>query len=428
MVPCENGPFSGELMSTGLFRKTSKCRICWSNDLHTIVDLGAQAIGSIFPKANEAEPPKIPLELLRCHSCGLVQLGHSVIPSALYTYGYGYRSDITVTMREHLAGLAGWVRQRCVLNPGDNVLDIGCNDGTLLKAYGSLSGLRRIGIDAVAGKFKQDYPSDIQVHEGYFNAASYAAVGDGALCKAITSIAMFYDLESPNEFVADIKMSLAPDGIWVLEQSSLATMLEANSFDTVCHEHLEYYGLRQIERLATTHGLRIFDAELNACNGGSIRLAVCHEHGPYALNEAAINPIRARESKLKLDSDEPYQAFAQRIEEARANLVTFIDRERADGKTFYLYGASTKGNTLLQYCGLGADRIVAAAERNLEKVGCRTPGSGIPIVSEVEMRAARPDYLLVLPWHFRHEIVEREAEFRRAGGKLVFPLPRFEIV
>ena len=131
---------------------------------------------------------------------------------------------------------------------------------------------------------------------------------------------------------------------------------------------------------------------------------------------------------MKLDSDEPYQAFAQRIEEARANLVTFIDRERADGKTFYLYGASTKGNTLLQYCGLGADRIVAAAERNLEKVGCRTPGSGIPIVSEVEMRAARPDYLLVLPWHFRHEIVEREAEFRRAGGKLVFPLPRFEIV
>lgn len=420
--------FSGELMSADLFRKTTSCRICAGGDLHAIIDLGAQAIGSIFPKAGEPEPPKIPLELLRCRACGLVQLGHSVIPSALYTYGYGYRSGITATMREHLAGLADWVRQRCAPSPGEAVLDIGCNDGTLLKAYGSQSGLRRFGIDAVAGKFKQDYPADIQLHEGYFNAASYAAVSGGALCKAITSIAMFYDLESPNEFVADIKKSLAPDGIWVLEQSSLAAMLEANSFDTVCHEHLEYYGFRQIERLATTHGLKIFDAELNACNGGSIRLAVCHEDGPYALNKAAIDPIKARESELKLDSDEPYRAFAGRIAETRANLVAFIDREREAGKTFYLYGASTKGNTLLQYCGLGADRIVAAAERNPEKIGRHTPGSRIPIVSEEETRAAGPDYLLVLPWHFRDEIVEREAEFRRAGGKLLFPLPRFEIV
>ncbi|MBS0245093.1 MAG: class I SAM-dependent methyltransferase [Proteobacteria bacterium] len=415
-------------MSADFFRKTPSCRICASARLSPVVDLGVQALGSIFPEAGEPDPPKIPLELVRCENCALVQLAHTVVADAMYTYGYGYRSGLTATMRGHLAGLADWVRARCSLNAGDSVLDIGCNDGTLLKAYGAAAGLRRFGIDAVAGKFRDEYPPDIHLHEGYFDAETYAAVLGDARCKAITSISMFYDLPAPNEFVAAIKKALAPDGIWVLEQSYLATMLDANSYDTVCHEHLEYYALRQIEHMAAANGLRVFDAELNDCNGGSIRLAVCHEDGPQALNEAAVGPIKRREAALGLDTAAPYEAFAGRIERSRAELTEFIDRERAAGKTFYLYGASTKGNTLLQYCGLDRTRIVAAAERNPEKFGCRTPGSNIPIVSEAEMRAAKPDYLLVLPWHFRDEFVKREADFLAKGGKLIFPLPRFEIV
>jgi NDP-4-keto-2,6-dideoxyhexose 3-C-methyltransferase len=414
-------------MAIELYRRATSCRICGSGNLESVVDLGPQALSGIFPNREEPDPPRIPLELLRCTDCGLVQLAHSVTPAALYTYNYGYRSGINSSMTNHLAGLTDWIRQRCFFSRGDVVLDIGCNDGTLLKSYGSQDGLHRVGIDAVAGKFKNDYPPDIELHEGYFDATTYAAVCGTRKCKAITSISMFYDLESPNDFVAAIKTALAPDGIWVLEQSYLVTMLEANSYDTVCHEHLEYYAFRQIDHLAKKHGLRVFDAELNNCNGGSIRLAVCHEVGPYALNDA-VRAISDKEDEIDLSDAAVFKAFASRIKRSKEELLAFIDRERSLGKTFFLYGASTKGNTLLQYCGLDSSRIIAAAERNPEKFGCRTPGTGIPIIAEDQARAQRPDYFLVLPWHFREEFLARETDFRNNGGKFVFPLPKLEIV
>jgi NDP-4-keto-2,6-dideoxyhexose 3-C-methyltransferase len=414
-------------MSDDFYRTITACRICRSGNLEPILDLGMQSLASLFPRREQPDPEKAPLALVHCADCGLVQLRHSVMLNRLYTYGYGYRSGTNATMRGHLADLAAWVESRCKPQPGDLVVDIGCNDGTLLLSYAT-AGLRRVGIDPIVGKFKAHYPADITLHEGFFSAASYAAACGGEKAKAVTSISMFYDVESPPEFAAAIRSALAPDGIWVLEQSYLPTMLDMNAYDTICHEHLEYYALRQIELLAKAQGLRVFDVVLNWCNGGSFRLAVCHDDGPYADNEQALSQLRRREREMKLDESEPYRAFASRIAKLRSDLVAFVDKERGAGKRFYVYGASTKGNTLLQYCGLDATRIVAAAERNPEKYGCRTPGTGIPIISEMEARAAHPDYFLVLPWHFREEFVQREADFRSAGGKLIFPLPRLDVL
>ena len=410
-----------------IYQNISACRICGSSDLPLVLDLGLQALASRFPRHGEADPPQAPLILVRCTTCQLVQLLHSVASGELYTYHYGYASGTNATMRKHLTQLVAWVEERHPLTAGDIVIDIGCNDGTLLKSYAT-SPLRRVGIDPIAGKFRSQYPADIQLYEGFFSAAAVGALCGGEKAQVVTSIAMFYDLDSPMEFVRTVEAVLADDGIWVLEQSYLPTMLETNSFDTVCHEHLEYYALRQIEWLAEASGLRVFDVELNACNGGSFRLAVCRKDASHPTQEQRLGRLRRLEESLALGSRAPYDAFQRRIEKVRDELSAFIATERAIGRTCYLYGASTKGNTLLQYCKLDASKIIAAAERNPEKWGCRTPLTGIPIVSEAECRAARPDYFLVLPWHFRDEFIQREAEFLKAGGKLIFPLPEFEIV
>ena len=409
------------------YSEITRCRICGGSHISDIIDFGDQAIGSQFPFSDEPDPPKAPLVLVGCSDCGLVQLRHSVNPGELYTYAYGYQSGINGSMRGHLDGLVRWVEARCALAENDIVLDIGCNDGTLLESYVN-PGLRRFGIDAIAGKFKHRYGPNIIVREGFFSADEYKNLCGEEKAKIITSISMFYDLESPGAFVAAIRAALAPDGIWVLEQSYLPSMLATNAYDTVCHEHLEYYSLRQIEWLAKAHGLRVFDVELNSANGGSFRVAVCHENGPYAADGGQVAGIRKQEAAMGLDTPAPYEAFKKRVDALRQELVDFIDRERAIGKTFYLYGASTKGNTLLQYCCIDGSKIVAAAERNSEKWGCRTPATGIPIISEEEARNAKPDYFLVMPWHFKDEFVQREAPFREMGGRLVFPLPVLEVV
>jgi NDP-4-keto-2,6-dideoxyhexose 3-C-methyltransferase len=415
------------MTTSKVFREISTCRICSSGDLEVILDLGVQGIASIFPHQNEPDPPLAPLTLVRCPHCSLVQLLHSVLPDEMYTYNYGYRSGTNATMRGHLAELSQWCEQRCALKAGDIVLDIGCNDGTLLKSYRT-QGLRRVGIDAIAGKFRDQYPETVQLYEGFFSGESYRSLCGQERAQIITSIAMFYDLEAPVEFVSGIASSLAAEGIWVLEQSYLPTMLETNSFDTICHEHLEYYGLHQIEWMARACGMRVFDVELNDSNGGSFRLAVCHENSSHPTREDRVGPLRKLEDQLGLDTRSPFDAFKMRIDKARDALTKFVTSERKAGKKFYLYGASTKGNTLLQYYKLDGNMIIAAAERNPEKWGCRTPLTNIPIQSEEECRAAKPDYFLVLPWHFRREFVEREKPFLQSGGKLVFPLPDLEIV
>jgi len=413
-------------MSGIVYQEIKKCRTCGSTDLINAINIGDQALSGCFPTPDEKDPPVAPLLVVRCGGCGLVQLRHSVNTSEMFTYDYGYRSGTNATMRNHLAGIVEWLTGRCPVGAGDIVLDIGCNDGTLLKSYPDL-GLRRMGVDAIAGKFKDELPEDIQVTESFFTIDLAQELFAQEKAKVVTSIAMFYDLEQPGDFVAAIAYSLADDGVWVLEQSYLPTMLEANAFDTICHEHLEFYDLNQIDRLSAANGLRVFDVQRNNINGGSFRIAVCHDGAAYETSKA-VTELRVFENKLGLHSAAPYTAFEKRIAEICSVLKAFIEGEIAKGKKIYAYGASTKGNTLVKFCGLDHHHITAVADRNPEKWGRRTPQTGIPIVSEETARADNPDYFLVLPWHFRDEFVEREAAFLERGGKFIFPLPNVEIV
>lgn len=412
--------------SAEFFRKVDACRICRNSDLALVIDLGEQALTGLFPKRGEPDPPKAPLMVIRCTRCGLVQLRHSVSTQIMFSNDYGYRSGINMTMRSHLSAIALELSRLARLEHGDAVLDVGCNDGTLLMAY-QVPGLLRIGIDPIAGKFRHEYPSDLRVHAGYFNAPTYRGTSGRPTARAITSIALFYDLEEPAAFVADIAEVLAPDGLWVLEQSYLPSLLEHNSLDTICHEHLEYYGLAQIDRLARQQGLRILDTRLNDINGGSFQIWICHENADYSSNRAAIDELAESERQLGLNTDAPYALFRARVAEIGRRLRECIVAETRRGKAIYVYGASTKGNVLLQHFGLDHTVICGCADKNPMKWGRRTPGTGIPIISEQEARA-RADYFLVLPWHFRNEFLEREAEFRANGGKFIFPLPDVEIV
>ncbi|MBA7499028.1 hypothetical protein ES704_01767 [subsurface metagenome] len=409
-----------------------KCRICGNPDLIPILDLGTQALSGRFPSEDEPDPPKAPLELVKCNTknpnaCGLLQLKHSVSPEELYLHDYGYRSGINQTMRMHLKSIISRVQGIVDLHAGDVVLDIGSNDATLLKYYRT-SGLRKIGFDPAGEQFLEYYTKDIELINDYFNLSNYSSASPDKQAKVITSIAMFYDLEAPMNFVGDIKKVLHPAGIWVLEQSYMPTMLEMNSFDTVCHEHLEYYSLKQIDWMLRKNNLRIFDVEFNDINGGSFRVYVCHNNSVFKSDQKKIDQVFSNEEKLKLDSAHLYKEFNERVLRIKDELYNFLTTEKAKEKSIYIYGASTKGNTLLQFCNIDNTLITAAADKNPEKWRRRTPITNIPIISEEEARKAKPDYFLVLPWHFKEEFIKREVDFLASGGKFIFPLPKIEII
>jgi hypothetical protein len=407
-------------------RTTIQCRLCKGSRLTLVFDLGVQALAGRFPAPEEPDVPSAPLQLLKCDSCHLVQLGHQVELEELYGGTYGYRSGINATMTDHLARIVRQVERMVLLRPDDTVLDIASNDGTLLKSY-SDKRIFRVGIDPTIAQYESFYPDNIIRAPEFFSEACFRRISPTPHARVITSIAMFYDLPDIGAFVGDVASVLAPDGLWVLEQSDLGMMLEARSFDTICHEHLEYYGLHQIEMAVESHNLRVFDIENNSINGGSARVFVCHRDGPFPTHTEHIEQARQDAEVLRLTDLATYEAFRRSAEETRRELRVFLTAEKAKGKTIHLYGASTKGNVLLQYCGIDRSLIDVAAERNPVKYGRRTPGTNIPIVSEDESRARRPDYYLVLPWHFREEFMRREANYLASGGKLIFPLPRLEV-
>jgi len=420
-----------------MIRTRKTCRACGSAALQPVLSLGDQHLASNFVISADFPPieRKLPLDLVRCspeldeNACGLVQLRHTTPGDLMYS-SYGYRSGINQTMTQHLAGIARGLEDRLQLQPEDLVVDIGANDGTLLLSYRG-KGLSLIGFEPSNIRPMGPTPQ-IQFIRDYFSAVGLREVLGDRKVRAITSIAMFYDLDDPGQFVADIASVLAKDGLWVLEMSYLPLMLANNSFDTICHEHLEYYAIAPIERLLHAHGLRIADAELNDANGGSIRITACRADSAFRQHSIAtrsrIYRLKKQEFELKLDTEEPYRAFAENAEKIRHELPALLLRLMASGKKIYGYGASTKGNVILQYCGLSTAYVTAIADRNPAKLGGRTVGSDIPIISEEEMRAARPDYLLVLPWHFLAEFKLREKEFLDRGGRFIVPIPNVQIV
>lgn len=402
------------------------CRLCGSADLLRVLNLGSQALTGVFPTSLDEPITEGPIELVWCTSCSLLQLADSYEPKEMYGDNYGYRSGLNRSMSRHLARKVAGLEVLVGLGSGDVVLDIGSNDGTLLGAYGA-AGVRRIGIDPTAARFAEYYPRDTEIVVDFFSAASFRNVSN-VPARIITSIAMFYDVEDPIAFAQDVSDCLAPNGVWHFEQSYMPSMLRSTAYDTVCHEHLEYYSLANIRRILDQAGLQLIDVRFNRVNGGSFAVTAAHRDSSVPASDVLIDWFMAQEERMGLDTPGPFRRFEERVFQHRKDLVQLVRALRAAGASVMGYGASTKGNVLLQFCGFRPDDIEAIAEVNEDKVGRVTPGSGIPIVSEDTMRARQPDYVLVFPWHFRDGIVEREQEYLTRGGRLIFPLPEIEIV
>ena len=409
-----------------MYVEIEKCRISEAGSLEPILDLGKQALTGVFPKSADEPVPTAPLQLVRATGSGLVQLKHSVKPSRMYGENYGYRSGLNPTMVNHLRRKAKWLEDSFRPKNSDLIVDIGSNDGTLLNSYRT-ENLIRIGFDPVAKKYLGLYDPEIHVVADFFSHSALNAV-DSKKAKIITSIAMFYDLEDPSGFVGEIASSLDECGVWHFEQSYLPAMLRTNSYDTICHEHLEYYSLTVVQDLLARNGMKILDIQTNSINGGSFAVTAAPEASPHPVNTPIIEWLLRQEERLELGSPKPYDLFRNRVLQHRDDLRALINGLNQAGKRVAAYGASTKGNVLLQFCGFGPEDISCVAEVNPEKFGSFTPGSTIPILAEEEVIKMRPDYMLVLPWHFKDFVIEKERRFFDQGGRLIFPLPEIEIV
>lgn len=410
------------------YKKVEKCRICGNPHLECVLDLGEQMLTGVFPHKVGEDVTSGPLRLVKCMGgedvCGLLQMAHSYDLGEMYGENYGYRSGLNASMVAHLHNKVKKILTQVDLREGDLVVDIGSNDSTTLQAYPS-KGTELVGIDPTGIKFHKYYPSHIQLIPDFFSSALLKERFPGKKAKVVTSFSMYYDLEAPMAFMQEVHDVLADDGVWVFEQSYMPTMLETNSYDTVCHEHLEFYALRQIKWMADRVGFTILDVEFNDVNGGSFSVTVSKSLKNKNTVMPSVQAILLDERTKGLDTLTPYLAFAERVAQSKRDLLEFIKTAQTAGKTVAALGASTKGNVLLQYCGLTEHEISFVGEVNQEKFGCYTPGTWIPIIPETELLAKNPDYLIVLPWHFRRFF---EANNKLAGMTLVFPLPAIEAV
>lgn len=401
------------------------CRICGNTDLVKILDLGVQKLTGTFPRSPDPDLTEGPLILVKCtgdDACGLVQLDRSYDLAEMYGENYGYRSGLNASMVEHLRAKVRRITELDLLRSGDLVLDIGSNDGTTLGFYAN-EGLTLVGVDPTSEKFRQYHPAHVEAISDFFSASLIKQRFPGRKARVVTSFSMFYDLEDPLTFMGEVEGILEDDGIWVFEQSYLPTMLARNSYDTVCHEHVEFYALEQIHWMAERAGLAIRDVELNDVNGGSFSVTVGKANG--ADLPASVTALLEEEKRNGIPSLEVYRDFEGRTERLCEELTRFIATAQAEGKTVGALGASTKGNVLLQYCGLNSETITAIGEVNPDKFGCVAPGTWIPIVSQGDLLEQKPDYLLVLPWHFRNFFLNSSD---LDDFTLLFPLPELEVV
>ncbi len=399
-----------------------RCRVCGAKTLTRVLSLGDQYVSDFV--TSKGEHHKAPLELVRCSECGLVQLRHTFPRGSLYRH-YWYRSGISGTMKAALADITAKACELARPESGDIVMDVGCNDGTLLRSY-NVPGLYLVGFEPAVNLLDDARKGTGWVFNEFFSSKIYRTKFGDRRAKIITSVAMFYDLEDPNAFVESIVDCLAENGVWVVQQNYLGTMLEQNGFDNIGHEHLEYYSLGTMRNLLSRHGLEVFDAEKNDVNGGSFRTYVGLS-GRHPLSKR-LTEMENYEEHLALTKPSVYQEFARKIREIRSKTRRFVLSEVRDGKKIYVYGASNRGNTILQYCGLDHSLIRKATDANPEKWGRKTVGTLIPIVPKEEARKDKPDYFLILPHHFLDEIKREETSYLRSGGRFIVPLPEFRIV
>jgi len=405
----------------------TKCRSCASSSIKVVLEIGDQALSGVFRSNNVKDILSGPLTLISCNSCNLVQLANSYPLEDMYNVGYGYKSGLTLYMRQHLKDIIKFACSIVTPSSNDTILDIGSNDGTLLNSYDDKT-LKLIGIDPVAAKYLDLYPKNSTVVTDFFSKENYFSVSN-IKSKIVTSVSMFYDLEDPVKFVKSISDVLHDEGVWVFEQSYLPAMLRYNSYDTICHEHIEYYSLAAIQNILDKANLTIIDASQNEVNGGSIRLAAAHKKsGLASIISPELTWLISQEINHDIFSHNAFLNFDNNIIRHKNDLVNLLKLLKDSGKKVLGYGASTKGNVILQFCDIGPDLLPFIGDITPLKDGTYTPGSLIPIISMEKAKSMMPDYFLVLPWAFRNDILLREKELLSSGTKFIFPLPYVEII
>ena len=411
------------LPDTVTTRKT--CRICDSDELIKLYSLGNLHISS-FVKPGESGI-KAPLEMVLCKKCKLVQLRHTAPQELLYARYYWYRSGVTDTMKKALADITEQIERMVHFHKGDVVLDIGSNDGTLLRSYKKIN-IVKVGVEP-AENLKEEGKKGVDIFINDFWKAEEYQKKVSQKAKIITAIGMFYDMENPNQFIHDVANVLAPDGLFIAQLMCLKNMLDTNDVGNICHEHLEYYSLETLKFLFMKNNLEIIDIEYNQVNGGSYRIFA-------KLIGGKMQPAAGANKRLDyffnsekgLGSVKVHKNFFRRVEQNKKETVNFIKNQVKKGKKIWVYGASTKGNTILQYFGLDKHLIKGASDRSPEKWGKETIGTKIPIFKEESARKANPDFFLVLPYAFIDEFVKREKKWLHDGGRFIVPLPKFKII
>lgn len=403
--------------------KIKQCRSCGSKNLINIISLGNQYL-SDFTKTNR-KPKSFPLRMVLCKRCFLVQLDYTAPSKYLYTERYGYKSGINQTMQAELKEIAEESLKKLGKRKNNLVaVDIGANDGTLLKNYPKK--IYRIAVEPITKFAKESKKVSDKVVNDFFTYGAFSKIVKNKKADIVTAISCFYDMEEPNEFIEDVKKILKDDGIFVIQQNYLVSMIKQNAFDNIVHEHLEYYTLFSLSNLLKKHNLEVFDVEERVLNGGSFRTYIAFT-GKRRVSKA-VEEMDKHEKRLGLDKKKIYIDFAKKIELNKIKIKKFIDKQISMGKAIYLYGASTRGNTLLQYFKLDNRHIKFAVERNPEKWGKIIASVGIPIISEEEARKDKPDFMLVLPWFFKEEFLKREKRYLENGGHFIFPLPKLEVI
>lgn len=405
--------------------KIQKCRNCKSRNIRQLFSLGKMSFTGKFGILKQ-QIPKDYINLVICNKCQLVQLDRNFNPKYLYANDYGYRTGINQTMTNHVKNVVALLKKKAHLQKGDLVLDIASNDGTLLNFYGNK--YITVGIDPLITKFKKNYRTINYKVSNFFDLNYIHKLNLKKKFKTISALSVFYDLKNPNIFLRDIKDILHPDGIFLLEFADLSLIIKNFMFDTICHEHLEYYSTSIICEMAKQNGLKVFDHMYNDINGGSSRFFISHADSKFKVSHKKIRKIIKNEKKLGIMKVKKYRSFFKKINQSKKKLINLLENLKKKGCTIHGYGASTKGNVLLQFYKINNRFLDYICERNPQKYNLYTPGSSIKIISEKKSRMLKPDYYLVLPWHFKNEILKRESQIRKKGTKFIFPLPKLEII
>ena len=412
---------------TNEYTVINKCRICSNNSVNEILKLEPQYIATTFVTDNENNPMakiKIPLTLILCKKCGLVQLKETVRPDLLYK-NYFYRTAINETMKRDLQDVVNYAVENVKTEPNDVIVDIGANDCTMVSMYPDH--LKRFGIEPATNIDWSNVSESITVVNDYFSKDIVLKATNYKKAKIISATAMFYDFDDPNVVTKDIKDILHEDGVCVIQVSYLLDTIRDMNFYDVVHEHLEYYSLKSINYLMERNGLKVIDATTNFVNGGSLRVLVTHKDSRRPKSKR-YQEILDEEEKWNLEELDTYVQYEQKIKDIIKKSREFIVNEIENGGTVIGLGASTKGNVLLQICRIGKDLLPYISDRNKEKVGLRTLGTDIEIISEEKARKINPSAMLVIPWNFKEEILSREQNFIQNGGKMLFLMPKPYIV